>query len=241
MTEPDKLIRAKACIDRLADGLDPVTGAPLPTTDAVQNPQVSRCLRYVSELLAGDLAAETRAAASSASRKKREKLPFSMDLAAREAFAFFAEPATLSQFVRAVNEAACAENMRPLASADVAAWLEESGFLMARPSDDGRTVRRPTAAGQSLGIGVEARRGERGMYAVVTYDADAQRFLLDNLDAVAERRARLTKREDAPWSEREDAYLLTRQREGASNQEIAAAVRRSPSAVRARLRTLGKR
>lgn len=237
MSEPDELIRAKTCIDRLADGLDPVTGAPLPPTDAVRNPQVSRCLRYVSELLAGHLAPETRAAA----RKKKERLPFSMGLASRETFAFFAEPVTLSQFVRAVNEAACAENMRPLASADVAAWLEESGFLTARLSDGGRTTRRPTAAGQSLGIGIEARRGERGMYAVVTYDADAQRFLLDNLDAVAERLSRLTKREDAPWSEREDAYLLARQREGASAQEIAAAVRRSPSAVRARLRTLGKR
>ena len=39
--------------------------------------------------------------------------------------------------------------------------------------------------GKQIGITVETRIGRYGEYPVVLYNKDAQRFILDNLDAVA--------------------------------------------------------
>ena len=44
--------------------------------------------------------------------------------------------------------------------------------------------RRPTASGETLGISVEDRVGQYGPYQVVLYNRDAQRFIVDNVDAI---------------------------------------------------------
>lgn len=44
--------------------------------------------------------------------------------------------------------------------------------------------RLPTASGETLGISVEDRAGQYGPYQVVLYDQGAQRFIVDNVDAI---------------------------------------------------------
>ena len=44
--------------------------------------------------------------------------------------------------------------------------------------------RRPTASGETLGISVEDRAGQYGPYQVVLYNQGAQRFIVDNVDAI---------------------------------------------------------
>ena len=40
--------------------------------------------------------------------------------------------------------------------------------------------------GQDLGISVEQRHGQNGIYSVTVYHLSAQRIILDNLDAIIE-------------------------------------------------------
>ena len=40
------------------------------------------------------------------------------------------------------------------------------------------------ASGETLGISVEDRAGQYGPYQVVLYDQGAQRFIVDNVDAI---------------------------------------------------------
>lgn len=49
---------------------------------------------------------------------------------------------------------------------------------------DGRSSKLPTEEGTRIGIAVELRSGRQGEYRVVVYGEDAQRFILDNLEAV---------------------------------------------------------
>lgn len=51
MTEKELLIHAKNYIDKLANGINPLTGEPVADDDIVNNVRISRCLFYVSSVL----------------------------------------------------------------------------------------------------------------------------------------------------------------------------------------------
>ena len=51
MTEIDILKHAKEYLDKLAEGIDPLTGAVVSDTDVVRQTRISRCLTYVSDVL----------------------------------------------------------------------------------------------------------------------------------------------------------------------------------------------
>ena len=51
MTEIDKLKRAQFIIEKLANGIDPITEKLVPEDDTVNNVKISRCFFYVSDIL----------------------------------------------------------------------------------------------------------------------------------------------------------------------------------------------
>ena len=51
MTELETLMRAKMYVDKLANGVNPLTDEPVLESDVVNNVRISRCLFYVSSVL----------------------------------------------------------------------------------------------------------------------------------------------------------------------------------------------
>ena len=51
MTELETLQRAKMYLDKLANGINPLTDSLLPDSDCVNQVRISRCLFYVSDVL----------------------------------------------------------------------------------------------------------------------------------------------------------------------------------------------
>ena len=51
MTELEKIAYAKTYIEKLANGINPLTDQPVPDADSINNVRISRCLFYVSDLL----------------------------------------------------------------------------------------------------------------------------------------------------------------------------------------------
>ena len=51
MTELEKIEYAKSFIDKLAIGINPTDGTLIPQEDVVNNPRLSKCFLYVSDLL----------------------------------------------------------------------------------------------------------------------------------------------------------------------------------------------
>lgn len=51
MTELEIMQHAKEYLDKLAMGLDPLTGQEAPEEDIINNVRISRCLFYVSDVL----------------------------------------------------------------------------------------------------------------------------------------------------------------------------------------------
>lgn len=46
MTELDKIARAQMYLEKLANGIDPLTNTEVPQNDIVNNVRISRCMFY---------------------------------------------------------------------------------------------------------------------------------------------------------------------------------------------------
>lgn len=179
MTELETIERAKMYLDKLANGIDPITDQPVPDGDVINQVRISRCLFYVSDVLRRVL--ENGGITSA---KNGKKPPFTITKEQLLKVQLSKEPLRITELCQRITDAAGQENMTKLSSSVVLDWLEGIGMLEKRLDADGKRSRRPTEAGRQLGILEEERTGMHGAYVAVLYNEAAQHFIADNLDAV---------------------------------------------------------
>lgn len=179
MTELEKIAYAKSFMDKLANGINPLDDTPIPDGDIANNVRLSRCFFYVSDILRrvyekGGVARATRT----------RKIPFSVSAEQLERFEYSSEPIPVSEIAKRIYAMADNENMAMVSHRQINQWLLNIGMLSLHDLGGRKPVKRPTDEGKQIGITVEARAGRYGEYLVVLYSEEAQRFILDNLDAV---------------------------------------------------------
>lgn len=179
MTELEIMQRAKAYIDQLANGINPIDGTCVADSDVINNVRISRCLFYVSDILKRVIDN-----GGSISKKKVAKGPFFLSSEAVNGFRFSKAPITVSEIVKRINSLADSERCCQLKLASVTTWLIEIGALEVITTADGKNTKLPTAQGTELGILTEKRMGQRGEYTVIVYNIEAQRFIIDNIEAI---------------------------------------------------------
>lgn len=179
MTELEIMQRAKAYIDQLANGINPIDGTCVADSDVINNVRISRCLFYVSDILK-----QVIDNGGSVSKKKTVKSPFFLSSEAVNGFRFSKAPITVSEIVKRINSLADSERCCQLKLASVTTWLIEIGALEVITTADGKNTKLPTERGTELGILTEKRMGQRGEYTVVVYNIEAQRFIIDNIEAI---------------------------------------------------------
>ena len=177
MADMEKLRKVKQCIDSLAEGLNPFTGQPLPEGDIVNDVRVSRSLFLASAFLQEQMKGRT-------AKKTGKKQMFRLSLEERERVTFSAKPIPASELARRMNEAVGAQDCKKISYRQITDWLVEVGMLKLVENAAGSQRRRPTDSGEKLGISLEKRMGQSGMYQVVLYNENAQRFIVDNVDAM---------------------------------------------------------
>ena len=176
MADVEKLCKVKQCIDSLAEGLNPFTGQPLPEEDIVNDVRVSRSLFLASAFLQEQMQGKTE-------KKNGKKQAFRLSLEERDRVEFSSRPISASELARRMNNAAGAQDCKKITYRQITDWLVEVGMLKLVENVAG-TQRRPTESGKKMGISVESRIGQSGPYQVVLYSAEAQRFIVDNVDAI---------------------------------------------------------
>ena len=176
MADIEKLRTVKQCIDSLAEGLNPFTGQPLPEEDIVNDVRVSRSLFLASAFLQEQMQGKTE-------KKNGKKQAFRLSLEERDRVEFSFRPISASELARRMNNAAGAQDCKKITYRQITDWLVEVGMLKLVENVAG-TQRRPTESGKKMGISVESRIGQSGPYQVVLYSAEAQRFIVDNVDAI---------------------------------------------------------
>ena len=183
MTELERLEYSKTFIDKLANGINPITGETIPDKDTVNDVRIVRCLFYVSDVLRQVV---ENGGVQSVRGRKNDKVPFWIDYKDRGRFQFSSIPITISELAKRINDLLPNQEMSKLTYKPISDWLVRMGLISLDTEPSGKTIRRPTAAGLELGISTEERSGQRGPYTVVVYSKAAQEFILDNLDGVIE-------------------------------------------------------
>lgn len=236
MTELEIMRRAKEYLDKLANGVNPITGREVPEYDTINNVHISRCLFYASGILQQVI---DNGGTVSASTKANTLMPFSLSFEDRSRYAFGEWPLSVSQIAQRINELADLSVMKKLKTTSITAFLVQSGLLAEEKGPDGHTNKRPTAEGRRLGISTIVRSGQYGEYTAVVYDREAQQFILDNLDAViAINTVPPHENQGKPWAHEDDDWLRHAARSGADIREMSAHLKRSRKAIRARLEKL---
>lgn len=177
MADVEKLRKVKQCIDSLAEGLNPFTGQPLPEEDIVNDVRVSRSLFLASAFLQEQMQ-------GTPAKKNGKKQDFRLSLEERERLEFSSRPIPASELARRMNDAVGTQDCKKIGYRQITDWLVEVGMLKLVKNAAGTQRRRPTDSGEKLGISVDNRMGQYGPFQVVLYSEDAQRFIVDNVDAI---------------------------------------------------------
>lgn len=180
-TELEIMLHAKTYLDKLANGINPLTDEVLPEADVVNQVRISRCLFFVSDVL--------RQVIEKGGLKKTAKamkVPFELTEEQLNRFPLSEQPLYISAITEMINSLIENENMRRLSHRSITTLLEREGYLVQYRDYQGKTKREPTDRGLGLGISTEERTGPHGNYKVILYDRKAQQFILDHMNQIAQ-------------------------------------------------------
>lgn len=181
MTEIETIARAQMYLEKLANGVNPLTDTEVNETDVVNNVRISRCLFYVSGILKQIVDNKGKFKVEMPDRADYTVTPEQL-----KQFAFSEQPISVSELTKRLNDLVNPLYVKELKRGVITDWLTEVGLL----SDsivNNKTRKRPTTQGMKIGIITEERTNQYGtLYEGVFYNLNAQHFIIDNIDTISE-------------------------------------------------------
>lgn len=176
MTELEKMQRAKMYIDKLANGIDPLTDKEAANDPVLNQVRVSRCLFYVSEVLA-------RVIDNGGEVGKKvvvKELPFTVtqeQLAKVEITENTVGVSVIADRINAVLE----DGIKHIPATHISGWLVANGFLQENIYGN-KKEKITTAKGEALGIFTVDCVSAKGVaYRKNIYSAQAQKYIVENI------------------------------------------------------------
>lgn len=181
MTDYEVLQRAKLYIDKMANGINPLTDETVKEDDLINNVRISRCLFYVSGVLGDVIKHGARTPRSYSS--KSDKADFSIGAIDLEKIEYSETPIALTRITDKINSLINTDDMKKITYRMVTPILVTEGLLEEYITASGRKHMRPTAYGKTRGISLEQRVGKEGNnYYLAVYDLNAQHMIVDIID-----------------------------------------------------------
>lgn len=170
------LKHAKNYIEKMANGINPLTGENIPEDELLNNIRISRCLFYVNNILEevyinGGI---------NKSKSKKATMPFNITKEQLAHYEYNEDDLAISHIVSKINYLVDNPNMKTLKTKDVCSWLVSIG-LLEEIERNGKKSKVPTQEGKDLGMYLEHRFGYYGDYDIVMYPKEMQEFIIDNI------------------------------------------------------------
>ncbi len=179
MTELETLQRAKMYVEKLANGIDPITDFEIHDDSVLNNVRISRCLFYVSDVLKKviDNGGEVK---KTVVRTKAFSIT-EEQLSAVEVSEEAVGVSIIAKRIAAVLD----EGVKKVSAARIGTWLLDGGYLSENIVKDKR-VKQATPKGESIGIfTVDAVSFTGVPYKKTVYNAAAQQFVINNIVQIA--------------------------------------------------------
>ena len=178
MTELETMQRAKMYLDKLAQGIDPITNQEIRDDSVLNNVRLARCFFYVSDVL-GQVIANGGVVGS-----RTKTLDFAITPEQLAGVRIPEYPVRITEFTEALSQAVNNPDMKRLNAGKITDWLISKGLVVKETGADGKMHRVPTDRGRQMGMSTRLRQTRDGEYQAVYYDATMQRFLLDHLSEI---------------------------------------------------------
>lgn len=178
MTDLEIMQRAKMYMDKLAQGIDPISGNEVPDDSVLNQVRLARCFFYVS----GVLQQVIDNGGSIGSKPKKNNFAVTPQVLSR--ITVSDHPVRITEFAELLAAATDDPNTKRPSTTTMTGWLLANGFMENIPDAEGRQKRIPTDAGRRIGLYTEVRQGQYGEYTAVYYNTDAQQFLVDHLEEI---------------------------------------------------------
>ena len=179
MTEIEIIARAQMYLEKLANGINPLTDEEVAENDVVNNVRISRCLFYSSGIL--------KQIVDNKGKFKVEmpdRVEFTITPEQLAGFEFSERAISITDFTKRINAMINTMYVKELKSKIITEWLVEVGMLT-NIIVNNNARKRPTSTGENLGIITEERTNQYGIpYEGVFYNLNAQHFIIDNIDAI---------------------------------------------------------
>ena len=180
MTEIETMQHAKNYIDKLANGIDPLTDEIIKDDSVINNVRISRCLFYVSNVLQGVI----NNGGAVGRTVKPQKIAFSITDEQCSKILITQDPVGVSIISKRIGEV-LDENVKTLPAVHIANWLVDNGYLVENIYS-GSKKKVTTPKGEHLGIlTIDAVNPQGVPYKKNIYDANAQKFIISNLNKIA--------------------------------------------------------
>lgn len=98
LNENEKLLKAKSYLDKLANGINPITNGLASENDTINNIHISRCLFYVSDVLRNLIENN-----NNPQKKKNSKISFSVTPQQLADYVFDDNPITVTEITKKLN------------------------------------------------------------------------------------------------------------------------------------------
>ena len=170
---------------------------------------------------------------SAAAEEAPHRLPISIPYNRRADFDYSEQPIAAAEVVRRLNALADETGGR-LVCTHLLDWLTDAGLLAWMPDIHNKLSRLPTQSGEEVGI-LLTRCADQTRDQNVLYALAAQRFIVSNLDDIIDEANYQLSLRHGPWTDEEDAQLVSLRQQGLHLGEIAEQLERPVSAVRHRL------
>ena len=179
--EQAKLDVAIKYVERLADGCNPVNNVPLENDDILNNPNIIRCMYFIKDVLE-----EVRNNGGIIGGKsgKEPLLPFPIEILDRFSYV---EDKSITHVLNQIYEPIVNMNVKKVSVTKVTAALKEEGYLLDEPNiETGKTRKIPSEKGSELGIYTIEREYNGRIYESVTYNQNAQRYVVELIRKLTE-------------------------------------------------------
>ncbi len=179
MTELETMQRAKMYLDKLAQGIDPISGDEVPEDSLLNNVRLARCFFYVSGVLQ-----QVIENGGTVVSLQGQKISFYMTPQQISQVVLPDHGLRITEFTALLYTAVDNPAMKRPGTTAITNWLVEQRILQKVTTPDGKQRRVPTEEGLRLGLYTETRQGMHGEYEAVLYGPSAQRFLLEHLTEI---------------------------------------------------------
>lgn len=171
--EQTKLDVAIRYVERIANGCNPLNNVPLEKDSVLDNPNIIRCMYFIKEVLEE---VQGNGGVVGGTNGKAPAIPFPREIL--DEFVY-TEDKSITHVLNQIYEPLNGMNIKKISAVKVTTILKEEGYLLEEENPEtGKSRKVPSEKGKELGIYLVERTFNGQVYQSVTYNKNAQEYIV---------------------------------------------------------------